>query len=285
MYDDAQRCRGCYDIRNAGHSILYPDESDDLRISLLFEKKEEALNFIGQLAYYQASKRFRFGLTFGREPVLFPMSAQQMTQLQHILITDYKRDDSNSPENSHYDSNQSEETSFDGFNPDKSLRSLEDLSRLSHLETIYRCHIAPKAHYPDYRNKLDNILFGSHLFHSYFDGDGKNPPPEANIDWGTAPMLLLEFVEAGDELLQSAGKTYVKIFVKVIFRDPLCAKAMDTKWREGYTVESELVTCTHFYAQDVDTVKACLRRKAFETRRRWKHCDGEIVDFQDAFDA
>ena len=282
MFDDGQRSRACYDFRNPGHSIWYPDESNDLLISLLFKKEGDALNFIGQLANYQASKRFRFGLRFVREPVSISMSAQQMTQLQHILITDYKQDDSNSPANSHYDSNQSEETSFDGFNPDKRLRSLEDLSRLAHLETIFRCHIAPKAHYPDYKYNTDNILFGSHLFHAYFDGDGKNPPPEANIDWGTAPSLLVEFVEAGNEL-QSAGKTYVKIFVKVIFRDPLCAKAMDTKWREGYTVESELVTCTHFYAQNVDTVKACLRRKAFETRRRWAHCDGEIVDFTEEY--
>jgi hypothetical protein len=282
MFDDCQRSRACYDFRNPGHSIWYTDESNDLHISLLFKKEGDALNFIGQLANYQVYQRFRFGLTFVREPVSISMSAQQMAQLQHILITDYKQDDSNSPENSHYDSNQTEVTSNDGFNPDKRLRSLEDLSRLAHLEPIFRCHIAPRAHYPDYKCNADNIIFGSSLFHAYFDGDGKNPPPEANIDWGTAPNLLVEFVETGNEL-QSAGKTYVKIFVKVIFRDPLCAKAMDTKWREGYTVESELVTCTHFYAQNVDTVKACLRRKAFETRRRWAHCDGEIVDFTEEY--
>ena len=109
-----------------------------------------------------------------------------------------------------------------------------------------------------------------------------SPPPEADVDWGVAPHLLVEFDSAGDEL-QSEGKTYVKIFVKVIFRDPRCAKAMDKKWREGCTVESELVTCTHFYAQDVDTVRSCLRRKAFETRRRWAHCEGEIVDFTEEY--
>jgi hypothetical protein len=81
-----------------------------------------------------------------------------------------------------------------------------------------------------------------------------SPPPEADVDWGVASHLLVEFDSAGDEL-QSEGKTYVKIFVKVIFRDPRCAKAMDKKWREGCTVESDLVTCTHFYAQDVDTLR------------------------------
>ena len=282
MFDDGQRSHACYDFRNPGHSIWYPDESNDLHISLLFEEKEDALHFIGQLANYQVFKRFRFGLTFEREPLLISMSAQQMTQLQHILITDYIQVDSDSPANSYSDSILSEETSFDGFDPDKRFRSLEDFSQLAYRESIFRCHIAPKAHYPDYIDNTDNILFGSNLFHTYFDGDGKIPPPEANIDWGTPPNLLVEFVEARNEL-QIAGKTYVKIFVKVIFRDPLCAKAMDTKWREGYTVESELITCTHFYAQNVDTVKACLRRRAFETRRRWAHCDGEIVDFTEDY--
>ena len=69
IFDDGQRTRACYDFRNPGHSIWYPDESNDLHISLLFKKGGDALNFIGQLANYQTFKRFRFGLTFEREPV------------------------------------------------------------------------------------------------------------------------------------------------------------------------------------------------------------------------
>ena len=69
IFDDGQRTRACYDFRNPGHSIWYPDESNDLHISLLFKKGGDALNFIGQLTNYQAFKRFRFGLTFEREPV------------------------------------------------------------------------------------------------------------------------------------------------------------------------------------------------------------------------
>ena len=283
IFDDAQRWRACYDLRNPDHSIWCPDdESKDLCISLMFKQEADALGFIGQLANYKAYDKFRNGVTFDSEPVVTSLTAQQTTQLRHVYITHYNPEESESPQNSRDCTICSSEVTTNSGDTDKGLRSLEDLSKLAPRETINKCHIAAQTPYPQFRNDHDNIIFGSHLFHDYFDGDGKRPPLEASLDWGTAPELILEFVEAGNEQT-FGGKKYSKVRVNVKFRHQDVAKAMDGRWRDGSTTESELETGSYFYTQNVVAVEKYLKIKAFETRRRWKHCDGEEVDFTEQY--
>ena len=249
----------------------------------MFKQEADALGFIGQLANYQAYNKFRNGIDFQREPAVTPLTAQQMAQLKHVYVVDYSPGDSDSPQNSRDCTIcGSEVTSNGGGDTEKGLRSLEDLSKLAPRETINRCHIAAQTPYPQFKNDPDNIVYGSHLFHDYFDGDGKKPPPGAGVDWGIAPELLLEFLEAGNEQY-FLGQKYVMVLVNVVFRRADVAKAMDGKWRDGSTAESELVTRTYFYTKNVGVVERYLRIKAFETRRRWKHCDGEEVDFTEEY--
>ena len=58
---------------------------------------------------------------------------------------------------------------------------------------------------------------------------------------------------------------------------------MDGRWRDGSSTESELETGTYFYTQNVVAVEKYLRIKAFETKRRWRHCDSEEVDFTEQY--
>ena len=101
--------------------------------------------------------------------------------------------------------------------------------------------IAPQAVYLDYKwDYKDKIIYGSHLFHAYFDGDGKRRPNGANLDWGIPPRLLIEYDSTRRDHLES-GVRYYQIFVRILFMDPGMAKAMDGRWREGTAVLSDLV--------------------------------------------
>ena len=39
-------------------------------------------------------------------------------------------------------------------------------------DLVYKCHIDPQAFFEEFNGDKDNLIFGSHLFHTYFDGDG-----------------------------------------------------------------------------------------------------------------
>ena len=67
----------------------------------------------------------------------------------------------------------------------------------------------------------------SQLFHNYFDGGGKKPPPGANPDWGIAPHLKLEHNVSADDYQYFEGQRFCRIHVRVIFRDPSVAQEME----------------------------------------------------------
>ena len=59
----------------------------------------------------------------------------------------------------------------------KETRTLEDFSRILYpKETIHQCNIAQASRFSQLEKDDDNILFGSAIFRSYFDGDSKRPP-------------------------------------------------------------------------------------------------------------
>ena len=282
IYQEAQNCKACYDPRiNQAKSIWYEDESDDLHISLVFKSEDNALSFVGQLSNFVANGRFRSDSVFQEEPI--PLLNNDFV-LKHVYFIHYKKGDSSSPNNSRTDDVSAAGvtvTANDG-EPQKLLGSLEDLSQLMPKEFVAKCHIACKAHYSDYKNDPNNIIYGSHAFHCYFDGDGKKPPPGANPDWGKIPEIRLTFIDAEDPKYVSAILCS-RINVDVTFRDPAIARAMDGRWRSGSYFRSELVTRTFFYSRDSNAVAKYLRIKDFETTRRWRHADGEEVDFEEVF--
>lgn len=274
IYEDAQRFRACYHPSSRDETIWYPPESKDLHISVIFESKMDARDFLGQLSTYAVSRRFKFGIDIADDVEPFVCSED----LHSILVSHYVADASSSPLNSAVFSGSL--VSFNG-DPLKEMRSLEALNKVLYpKECIYGCHIAQESRHKIYAKDVDNVLFGSAIFHSYFDGDSKRPPPHSSIDWGTPPEIAIKFVDASDTPIMYDGNPFYSINVHIIFRDVHIAMAMEPRWREGTSrTEDELVYSSFFYACNRERVKKYLDVKLKETLYRWRHCDGEEVDF------
>mmetsp|Transcript_7875 Transcript_7875/g.8351 ORF Transcript_7875/g.8351 Transcript_7875/m.8351 type:complete len:292 (-) Transcript_7875:282-1157(-) len=281
MFQEAQNFRAYYDIQNPEQSIWYPENSDDLHVSLMFASESDAHDFIAQMANYKVYEKFRGGINFQRE--LIVINVPNRNVCQSVLITDYDPTTSSSPANSHENSIHYSEITTNNDDPEKGLRAVEDFSQLKFKEKIYKCHIASQAYYSEYKNDPNNILFASHLFHNYFDGDGKRPKAGADPEWGTPPELALKFIEVRSTQTVDRQQ-YTKIIVHAIFRDIEGTRAMDGRWRDGTEFIDELTVCTYFYTKDVEATVKYLKIKYFETERCWRHCNCEEVDFNEVWD-
>lgn len=278
MFQEAQTFRAYYDIRNPQQTIWYPEGIDDLHVSLMFASESDAHDFIAQMANYKVSQKFRGGINIQEE--LTAINVQNRSACQPVFITHYDSTTSSSPANSLDSSIHFSEVTSNNDEPEKGLRSVEDLRQLKPKETLNKCHIASRAHYPRFKNDPNNLLFGSHLFHGYFDGDGKRPPLEADPYWGVPPELALKFIEVGS--IQAFDRQqWSMIIVHAIFRDSEVARAMDGRWRDGSEIVDELVVRTYFYSQDPEATVRYLKVKYYETEKRWRHCNCEDVDFSE----
>eukprot|EP01038_Epipyxis_sp_PR26KG_P017058 gene17058-23466_t len=172
IYEDASLYGAMYDIRGPHPSIWYPDDSSDLHISLMFMTEEKAYIFINCLIEYNIGS---LSLMKGKLDVCTKaMEVDTEYKGVFVLRNDYKFEDSDSPSNTYDDVRSPTEVLVDD-DPLKQMRSLINISQLPPGDTLYKCHIAPQGanFYPQYAKDKDNILLGSHLFHLYFDGDGK----------------------------------------------------------------------------------------------------------------
>jgi hypothetical protein len=274
IYEDAQRFRAYYHPSLRHETIWYPPESNDLSISVVFDARSDARDFLGQLATYSVSNRFRFGLQIADEVV--PIACSDV--LHSILVSHYIAAESSSPLNTAILSDSVVSYHND---PLKDMRSLEALNKVLYpKEHIYGCHIAQASRNRIYERDDDNIIYGSSIFHAYFDGDSKRPPLHSSIDWGTPPELAIEFVSASDTPYVYNGNPFYSIKVNIIFRSVDIAMAMEHRWREGTSkTEDELVYSSFFYANNVANVKKYLSIKMNEAKYRWRHCNCEVVDF------
>jgi hypothetical protein len=272
IYEDAQRFRAYYHPSLRHETIWYPPESNDLSISVVFKLESDARDFLGQLATYSVSNRFKFGLQIADDVEPFACS----DVLHSILVSHYI--ESSSPLNTAILSDSVVSYHND---PLKDMRSLEDLNKVLYpKECIYECHIAQASRNKIYEKDADNILYGSNIFHKYFGGDSKRPPLHSSIDWGTPPELAIEFVSASDTPYMYSGSTFYCIKVNIIFRSVDIAVAMEHRWREGTSkTADELVYSSFLYANNVANVKKYLSIKMNEALYRWRHCNCEVVDF------
>ena len=281
IFQDSQDCQGCYDFRKSSRSssratgnlsIYYPDNSDDLEISVLFKDEGNAASFLGRMANYKGSDQFRGGgIVFERDFECFK-SDEKAT---YILVTDYVKEHSASPNNSRTDTISVSEIPFTG-DPLHALCSLEDLTQLPKGDTVFKCHIAPQAFFKEYKHDSNNIIFGSHIFHRYLDGDGRRLPK----DKGVPPELCLNFLSSGEKEFCS-GVEYVRIDLEVEFRDPERARVMEGRWRDGTKILGELKFKCFFYSKDASRVKKYIDIKRKETLQRWEledNPDSLLVD-------
>ena len=166
--------------------------------------------------------------------------------------------------------------------PLRSLRSVEKLTLIPRKETIYGCHIAPKAFYKGAcARDPDNILYGSHRFHGYFNGDGKRRPRGASWDWGIPPELWIDYDHVIPNATVMDGVRYHEVFVNIMFRDVEEANSMRGLWKDGTEDIGDIGFRSSFFTTNAMKTKKYLELKKRETRIRWGMKD-DMVTPQDS---
>lgn len=272
IYQDAELHGALYDIRNPDCSIWYPEGSSDLKISLMFVDERDANKFMGCLISYNMGNTLMKG-RLQINKVLAVIHSE--VKGRYVHSDEYVFDDSDSPENTWDDIMSPTEVSLSN-DPSQELRSLENLSLIPIGDTLYKCHIAPQKFYPEYKSDQDNIILGEHLFHTYFDGDGKRRPVGTDLDWGRPPRFKMEYESTGPSHL-CQGTAYFMIRVLITFNDPAMARAMEGRWREGTTAHGDLQFRSYFYTRNVENCKKYLALKQRETENRWAELVEDIL--------
>ena len=278
IYQDAVESHACHDFRiSRPTSIYYNDVDESLHFSLLFESKIHAHSFQNKLLDHATHPFKRMVISFNK--VLEVLDSEIVAN--YVFADEYKKSDSDSPENSFGDTfSVTELPNID--DPARSLRSLENLSLIPRKDVVYQCHIAPKAFYKGKcSTDPNNILFESHLFHNYFDGDGKRRPRGSNLDWGRPPELWLDYIDHSQDPSVMLGVSYFEVFVLITFRDSDVADSMRGKWKTGTQDVSDNAFRSSFYTTNVANVQKYLQYKKHETRIRWGVMD-DMVTPQDA---
>lgn len=264
VFECASSCHAMYNVP-ALQSIWYPFESNDLHVSLRFKLEENAVSFIGRLSEMKCHSVVNDNIEINEQPETLLM----MQPVSYVFPHHYKKVDSTSPDNSRADTLSRTSEVTNDSDPDKAFRSVEDLTKLAKGDVLYKCHIAPQAFYEEFKGDKDNLIFGSHLFHTYFDGDGKRRPKGKPATWGRSPELWVESMSTGGREM-FGGSNYFRINVRIHFRDPEMAKAMQWCFRAGTATEGDTCFATYFYSSNaVNTVKYLGLKKA-ETQQRWK---------------
>jgi hypothetical protein len=272
MYREACLYGAMYDVRILHPSIWYPEGSNNLHIALMFDEKREANKFMNCLINYNIGS---VSLLKGRLNICRDIEEVNVdTEGSYVHSDDYKFEDSDSPSNTWDDVKSPTEIEVTQ-DPLLQMRSLENLNLMPPGDTLYKCRIAPEAFFPEYKKDGDNILFGSNLFHKYFDGDGKRKPNGADFDWGTKPKFKLEFDSQGPEQIY-LGTRYFLIRVLVTFQDPIMARVMEGRWREGTESIGDLQFRSFFYTSNLENCIKFIAIKKSETELRWGEADEAI---------
>jgi hypothetical protein len=295
VYDDAVETHACHDFRldQIANTIYYKEVGDDnLYFSLLFKSEDNAHAFQTKLLtrLNHPFKKMTIGLNNNKiiEEIEAPTAV-----VRFVYPDDYKKADSTSPDNSVHGFSVTELPNID--DPLRSLRSVEKLTLIPRKETIYGCHIAPKAFYKGAcARDPDNYLYESHRFHGYFDGDGKRRPRGVNLDWGIPPELWIDYVEAVPNVTTVGGVRYHEVFVNIMFREADVADSMRGLWKDGTEDIGDNGFRSSFFTTNAVKAKKYLELKKRETRIRWGMKDDmvtpqdstveevEVVDLEDS---
>lgn len=219
---------------------------------MLFKSEDNAHTFQAKLLtrVQHPFKKMTIGLNNDK---MIEVIEATIAVARFVYPDDYKKADSTSPENSVLGFSVTELPNIE--DPLRSLRSLEKLTLIPRKETIYACHIAPKAYYkgPCERDP-DNFLYESHRFHGYFDGDGRRRPRGASLDWGTPPELWIDYVDVVPNAAAVNGVRYHEVFVNIMFRDVEEANSMRGLWKDGTEEIGDICFRTSFFT--TNAVKA-----------------------------
>jgi len=264
VFEYASSCHAMYN-EPAAQSIWYPTGSSDLHVSLRFKLEENAVSFIGRLSEMKCHSVLNDNIEINE----LPETLLLVQPASYVFPHHYRKVDSTSPANSRADTLSRTSEVTNDSEPDKAFRSVEDLTKLAKGDVVYKCHIAPQAFFEEFKGDKDNLIFGSHLFHTYFDGDGKRRPKGKPATWGRSPELWIETLSTGGREM-FGGSNYFRINVRIHFRDPEMAKAMQWCFRSGTATEGDTCFTTYFYSSNAANTVKYLGLKKAETQQRWK---------------
>eukprot|EP01036_Dinobryon_divergens_P035009 gene35009-45319_t len=249
VFQHASSCHAMYN-EPAAQSIWYPTGSSDLHVSLRFKLEENAVSFIGRLS---EMKCYYSVLDDNIEINELPETLLLVQPASYVFPHHYRKVDSTSPNNSRADTVSMTSEVTNDSDPDKALRSVEDLTKLEKGAVVNRCHIAPKAYFKEFEGDKDNLIFGSNLFHKRRQETAQRKA--CNV--GSISSAL-------------AGDIVHWINVRIHFRDPAIAREMQWRLRSGTATDGDTCFITYFYSSNAaNTVKYLAIKKA-ETQQRWK---------------
>jgi hypothetical protein len=266
VYEDAVDSHACHDFRldNLASTIYYKEAGDDnLYFSLLFKSRDNAHTF-------QVKLIVRLQNSFNNNMACVFNNNRMMDVIETTAVARYMYPEPYSfpPENSVHDCSVTELSNIE--DPLRSLRSFEKLSLIPRKETIYECRIAPMAYYKGpCATDPDNILYESHRFRVYFDGDGRRRPRGASLDWGKPPEMWIDYVDVEPNATTVNGVRYHQVFVNIMFRDVQEANSMRGLWKDGTEDIGDIGFRTSFFTTNAVKVKKYLEIKKRETRIRW----------------
>ena len=270
MYRYAEEHGACY-LPNNEKSIWYDDGSNDLQIALVFEKKEFARAFQTFLTQsYLNNPMVRQGDIAVREE----LNVIYVATHKQVFLTHYDA--------AEYDSPLASLEEFMGVPPSHSSLSVASatnpLVQFQSIETLisgtrpYRCHIKPQSKFGGLAKNDNNVIFGSWLFHQYFDGlQTEDITGTHNI-----PQIALRpnpNEQPIDEMVGESSQKLTKVSVLVECRCNNIASVVGNMLKMGSELISEDTWKTFVHVQDSKTFCNFLDWKYKDTHRRWEEID------------
>lgn len=245
-------------------SIRY--EGNNLHVNLLFESKKDAHSFQNALLEFKES-RFAGHEIISVDEVVIELLISSDIKLVRVFHHHYDTSTSESPPcltlaDIASVSSDSTEAEF-GVDPERFLRSLEDLKLITPETSLYRCHIAPKGRYPKFKGEEDNIIYATWDFHNHFDGlHNVSKEPEIAVQFES-------FGEEEDVFVNQQVFRRRKLFVLLEYRKEHIAAWMAMRLKEGSEILTPLMQKSFLYVKDVEKSKRFLEIKYEETIETW----------------
>jgi hypothetical protein len=269
MYYFAEQCRAYYDAEGQKTTIWY--DNDNLRFSLLFERKMDAQDFQNYLA--KAVRHHSYALEFDEIIQTLHLETELTSR---IFSKHYQTEEETSPpSHSLVDliSNRSGTSVADNDEGSKrSLQALENLSKLKPHLKLYCCHLASKKSYSVFASDPDNLVYTSWEFHAYLDG--------LNTEISNFPYLALEYDEEKnvvdileDVLVEEVFSKRFKVWVNIHFWDVDTANVVSLTLKDGsYEIErpgGTSIWCSYLHFRNKNNAKIYIDIKFNETMMKW----------------
>lgn len=271
IYKCAQDHYAFYCENGNEQSIFYDGSSVDMQINLLFKKKTEAFAFQNTL------ENFKFiHPTFGNkiqidetvEEVHLPRLSKR------VFHRHYAGADNNEPPVLSLADIQDVLSSTGSsvcYDPEKALQSLEDITIMPGMK-YYWCHLVSRQ-VLDVKNNPNNCIWGSWIFHEYFDA--------LNVQYTRIPFIAVRYVSTGEEAETiSAGDKFLsrkRVNVMIEFHDSVvgrnAAYCFQPITKMGTEVVNDRRYSSFLYPENPDEFRSFLEQKYVETIDIWENED------------